>query len=55
MDRANLLSDVALALGDMRVPIYSLSGPAGGPGPRTACPCGGHYEHRAPDTMLWHA
>lgn len=25
MDRANLLSDVALALGDMRVPIYSLS------------------------------
>ena len=24
MDRANLLSDVALALGDMRVPIYSL-------------------------------
>ena len=23
--RANLLSDVALALGDMRVPIYSLS------------------------------
>ena len=25
MDRANLLSDVALALGDMRVPIYSLT------------------------------
>ena len=25
MDRANLLSDVALALGEMRVPIYSLS------------------------------
>ena len=25
MDRANLVSDVALALGDMRVPIYSLS------------------------------
>ena len=25
MDRPNLLSDVALALGDMRVPIYSLS------------------------------
>ena len=24
MDRANLVSDVALALGDMRVPIYSL-------------------------------
>ena len=25
MDRANLVSDVALALGDMRVPIYSLT------------------------------
>ncbi|MEE0801444.1 MAG: bifunctional (p)ppGpp synthetase/guanosine-3',5'-bis(diphosphate) 3'-pyrophosphohydrolase [Gemmiger sp.] len=25
MDRANLVSDIALALGDMRVPIYSLS------------------------------
>ena len=24
MDRANLVSDVALALGDMRVPIYSM-------------------------------
>ena len=24
MDRANLVSDVALAFGDMRVPIYSL-------------------------------
>ena len=24
MDRANLVSDIALALGDMRVPIYSL-------------------------------
>ncbi|MCI7324835.1 (p)ppGpp synthetase, partial [bacterium] len=25
MDRANLVSDIALALGDMRVPIYSLT------------------------------
>lgn len=25
MDRPNLVSDVALALGDMRVPIYSLT------------------------------
>lgn len=38
MDRANLLSDVALALGDMRVPIYSLSARAAGPRAAHACP-----------------
>ena len=46
MDRANLLSDVALALGDMRVPIYSLSARAADQG---RAPDGGHYEHRAPE------
>ena len=49
MDRANLLSDVALALGDMRVPIYSLSARAADQGRRTHVPDGGHYEHRAPE------
>ena len=37
MDRANLLSDVALALGDMREPIYSLS-PARQTRAAHACP-----------------
>ena len=47
MDRPNLVSDVALALGDMRVPIYSLTARAAEQGPRPHECDRGHYQHRA--------
>ena len=49
MDRANLVSDVALALGDMRVPIYSLTARAAEQGRAPHGRDRRHHQHRAPE------